>query len=52
MAKVYADAGQVILNGLKQYVQEVTDKSFPQPEHWFGMKDEEHEELLRLLDKE
>lgn len=52
MAKVYADAGQVILNGLKQYVQEVTDKSFPQPEHWFGMKDEEYEELLRLLDKE
>jgi 3-methyl-2-oxobutanoate hydroxymethyltransferase len=52
MAKVYADAGQVILNGLKQYVQEVTDKSFPQPEHWFGMKDEEYAELLRLLDKE
>jgi 3-methyl-2-oxobutanoate hydroxymethyltransferase len=52
MAKVYADAGQVILNGLKQYVQEVTDKAFPQPEHWFGMKDEEYAELLRLLDKE
>jgi 3-methyl-2-oxobutanoate hydroxymethyltransferase len=52
MAKVYADAGQVILNGLKQYVEEVTDKSFPQPENWFSMKDEEYQELRQLLDKE
>ena len=49
MAKVYADAGQVILNGLKQYVAEVTGKTFPQPENWFGMKDEDYEELLGLL---
>ena len=52
MAKVYADAGQVLLNGLKQYVDEVTNQTFPQPENWFGMKDEEYEELLELLDKE
>ena len=52
MAKVYADAGLVILNGLKQYVQEVTDKSFPQPDNWFGMKDEDYAELLKLLDKD
>ena len=51
MAKVYADAGQVILNGLKQYVAEVSGKTFPQPENWFGMSDEEYEELLQLLDK-
>jgi len=50
MAKVYADAGQVILNGLKEYVDEVTGKTFPQPENWFGMKDEEYQELLGLLD--
>jgi 3-methyl-2-oxobutanoate hydroxymethyltransferase len=49
MAKVYADAGQVILNGLKQYVAEVTGRTFPQPENWFGMKDEDYEELLGLL---
>jgi len=49
MAKVYADAGQVILDGLKQYVQEVTQRSFPQPENWFGMKDEDYQELLTLL---
>ncbi len=52
MAKVYAEAGQVILNGLKQYVDEVTDKTFPQPENWFGMKDEDYEELAQLLDEE
>jgi 3-methyl-2-oxobutanoate hydroxymethyltransferase len=51
MAKVYADAGQVILDGLKQYVAEVTNKTFPQPENWFGIKDEEYDELLELLDK-
>jgi 3-methyl-2-oxobutanoate hydroxymethyltransferase len=49
MAKVFGNAGEVILNGLKQYANEVTDKSFPQPENWFGMKDEEYEELLNLL---
>jgi 3-methyl-2-oxobutanoate hydroxymethyltransferase len=49
MAKVYADAGQVILSGLKQYVAEVTGKTFPQPDNWFGMKDEDYEELLGLL---
>jgi len=50
MAKVYGDAGQVILKGLKQYVEEVTTGKFPQPENWFGIKDEEYEELLRMLE--
>jgi 3-methyl-2-oxobutanoate hydroxymethyltransferase len=50
MAKVFGNAGEVILNGVKTYVQEVTEKSFPQPENWFGMKDEEYDELLSLLD--
>ncbi len=50
MAKVFGNAGEVILNGVKAYVQEVTDKSFPQPENWFGMKDEEYDELKSLLD--
>jgi 3-methyl-2-oxobutanoate hydroxymethyltransferase len=52
MAKVYVDAGRVILDGLKAYVEEVTNKTFPQPENWFGMKDEEYEELTDLLDEE
>jgi len=49
MAKVFGNAGEVILNGLTQYVNEVGDKSFPQPEHWFTMKDEEYEELMGIL---
>jgi 3-methyl-2-oxobutanoate hydroxymethyltransferase len=49
MAKQYANAGEVILNGLKQYVAEVTSKTFPQPENYFGMKDEDYEELLKLV---
>jgi 3-methyl-2-oxobutanoate hydroxymethyltransferase len=49
MAKVFGNAGEVILNGLKQYATEVTDKTFPQPENWFGMQDEEYDELLKLL---
>jgi 3-methyl-2-oxobutanoate hydroxymethyltransferase len=50
MAKVFGDAGKVILDGLRQYVQEVGERAFPQPENWFGMPDEEYEELKRLLD--
>ncbi len=49
MAKVFGNAGEVILNGLKGYVQEVSDKTFPQPENWFGMKDDEFDELQDLL---
>jgi 3-methyl-2-oxobutanoate hydroxymethyltransferase len=49
MAKVFGDAGKVILDGLKLYAQEVTDQTFPQPENWFGMPDEEYNELVKLL---
>ncbi len=50
MAKVYGNAGEVILNGLKQYVAEVTGHEFPQPENWFGIKDDQLAELERMLD--
>ena len=49
MAKVFGDAGRVILDGLKQYAAEVTQRQFPQPENWFGMTDDEYRELLKLL---
>jgi 3-methyl-2-oxobutanoate hydroxymethyltransferase len=48
MAKVYGNAGEVILKGLQQYVVEVTGRQFPQPEHWFGIDDEQLDELRRL----
>jgi 3-methyl-2-oxobutanoate hydroxymethyltransferase len=50
MAKVFADAGAVIREGLEAYVREVSDRTFPQPEHWFGMNDEEYAELVRGLE--
>ena len=50
MAKVYGNAGEVILNGLKGYVDEVIDGHFPEPENYFGMKDEDYDELMALLD--
>ncbi len=50
MAKVYGNAGEVILNGLKAYHDEVISRQFPQPENWFGMKDDEFEELKKMLD--
>ncbi len=49
MAKVFGNAGEVIQNGLHQYVKEVTEKTFPQAENYFGMTDEEYDELTALL---
>ena len=49
MAKVFGEAGKVILSGLQLYVKEVTERSFPQPENWFGMGDDEYNELLEML---
>jgi len=49
MAKVYADAGKTILDGLKEYVEEVKSKTFPQPENWFGISDEEYDELKKQI---
>jgi 3-methyl-2-oxobutanoate hydroxymethyltransferase len=50
MAKVYGNAGEVILNGLKHYHDEVIGKQFPQPENWFGMPDDEFDELNKMLE--
>ena len=52
MAKVFADAGAVIRSGLESYVKEVTEKTFPAPENWFGMPDEEYDELIELLEED
>jgi 3-methyl-2-oxobutanoate hydroxymethyltransferase len=49
MAKVFADAGTVIREGLEQYVKEVTDKTFPAPENWFGMPDDQYDDLVKML---
>jgi 3-methyl-2-oxobutanoate hydroxymethyltransferase len=50
MAKVFGNAGQVILDGLKAYVSEVRTGEFPAAENYFGIKDDAYDELLSLLD--
>lgn len=51
MAKVFGNAGEVILEGLKTYAAEVVSGDFPGKENYFGMKDSEFNELLEILDK-
>ena len=50
MAKVFGNAGEVLLNGLKAYHDEVKAKAFPARENWFGMKDDEYDSLQKLLE--
>jgi 3-methyl-2-oxobutanoate hydroxymethyltransferase len=52
MAKVFGNAGEVILNGLRQYAAEVTQRQFPQPENWFGIGDAQLGELKQMLASE
>lgn len=49
MAKLFADAGKVIGDGLRDYVREVREGTFPGPENSFGMADEAYDELCRAL---
>ena len=49
MAKVYGDAGKLIVDGLKAYAKEVSEGTFPEKENYFGMPDTEYEELLSML---
>jgi 3-methyl-2-oxobutanoate hydroxymethyltransferase len=49
MARVFADAGQLILTGLETYAREVSEGAFPCDENTFRMSDEERDALERLL---
>lgn len=51
MAKVFGNAGEVILNGLKQYVSEVKSVTFPAAENYFGMPDNEFDDLTKMVKK-
>ncbi len=50
MAKQYADAGKLITDGLRAYVDEVEGGAFPAQENYFGMADDAYEDLVRKLD--
>ncbi|MDP1547335.1 MAG: 3-methyl-2-oxobutanoate hydroxymethyltransferase [Anaerolineales bacterium] len=49
MAKVFGNAGEVILNGLQAYHDEVISGKFPEKENYFGMPDDEFDELKKML---
>ncbi|HYB84807.1 MAG TPA: 3-methyl-2-oxobutanoate hydroxymethyltransferase [archaeon] len=49
MAKLFGNAGEVILKGLTQYVSEVSDRTFPQKENYFTIPEEEYKKLLTML---
>ncbi|HXV60331.1 MAG TPA: 3-methyl-2-oxobutanoate hydroxymethyltransferase [Vicinamibacteria bacterium] len=49
MAKVYADAGRLIREGLEDYVREVTQHEFPRNENTFGIEERELEAVQRAL---
>jgi 3-methyl-2-oxobutanoate hydroxymethyltransferase len=50
MARVYGDAGKVILDGITQYVDDVTTRDFPQRENWFTMRNSAYKALLESLE--
>jgi 3-methyl-2-oxobutanoate hydroxymethyltransferase len=49
MAKVYGNAGEVILDGLAKYAEEVRNGDFPSQENYFSMNSSELEQLGDLL---
>src|SRR5512135_3440117 len=51
MARVYGNAGEVILNGVTKYVEEVTSRTFPGPENYFGIDDAEYDKLRERFSK-
>ncbi len=48
-AKQYADLGEMIVQGLKRYAEEVREGLFPEPKHGFTISDQQYEELLKML---
>lgn len=52
MAKMFGDAGQVICNGLKDFLKQVKNRQFPEPCNCFGISDSQYDELLLLLSRD
>ena len=49
-AKEYADVGEIIVEGLKRYIEDVQGGVFPEPKHCFTIFDEEYQELLDMVE--
>lgn len=52
MAKVFGQAGQVIQDGLREFVKQVKNHEFPTSENWFGISENHFQELESLLNAE
>jgi 3-methyl-2-oxobutanoate hydroxymethyltransferase len=48
-AKQYADLGEMIVEGLRRYGEDVRSGAFPDTKHSFTISDEQYEELLAML---
>jgi len=49
-AKRYADLGELIVEGLQRYGDEVREGVFPEPKHCFTISDEQYAQLLAMLE--
>ena len=49
-AKRYAELGEMIVEGLERYRDEVREGVFPEPKHCFTISDEQYEQLLAMLE--
>jgi len=49
-AKRYAELGEMIVEGLQRYGDEVREGVFPEPKHCFTISDEQYEQLLAMLE--
>jgi len=49
-AKRYAELGEMIVEGLQRYRDEVREGVFPEPKHCFTITDEQYEQLLAMLE--
>jgi len=48
-AKVYGNAGEVILKGLQSYISEVKEGVFPEPKHGFTISEEEFRQFQEAI---
>jgi len=50
--KQYAHVHETMVDGVRQYVDEVRSRHFPEPEHVYGVEPVELAELKRYLEQE
>ncbi len=49
--KKYADVASVLSKAFEEFVEDVHTGKYPAPEHYYGMKQEEVDKLMKALEK-